>query len=132
MTSKIHGKVLLIPCKWRLGLTAKLPKDEAAREFISNQAPVVYSKELLELVGAGIVPESLICNLAVSLNRSERAKYKIFDGIFNAAKHSLRAYIKEAKLEVNEFDLAGEARQSKSHPVYRAAGSFWSAMSMRK
>ena len=73
-----------------LGLTAKLPSDEEYVAKIRSTLPVVYEKVLLELVGAGIVPDFSMYNLSVSLNRSERARYKIFDGLFTKAKVELR------------------------------------------
>lgn len=88
--SHIHGKVLDIPCTWMLGLTAKLPSDEEYVTRLKSTLPVIYEKDLLELVGARIVPEFSMYNLSVSLNRSERAKYKIFDSLFTKARGALR------------------------------------------
>lgn len=133
--SSVHGKVLNIPCTYMLGLTATLPEhDEDHLEILKKRLPVFFSISLKECVEQGIVPSFKVFNLKVKLNKKERAKYSIYDKMFNQATAELQTY-KNKIPEYNElsvFDLAQKASSIKTHPLHKIGKSYWLAMSMRK
>lgn len=133
--SDVHGKVLDIPCKYMLGLTATLPQHNIEYTTkILTILPVIYSISLEECVAKGIVPPFKVLNLKVKLNRSERGRYSVYNVGFEKARMELAKFIKATPQiqDMDIFDLAKKASVNKLHPLHKIGKSYWSFMSLRK
>lgn len=133
--SDVHGKVLDIPCDYMLGLTATLPEhNEEHLDSLLERLPVFFSIGLSECVAQGIVPAFNVFNLKVKLNAGERAKYTIYNKMFEKARMELAQVIKANLLyqDMDVFDLAADASKTINHPLHKVGKAYWSSMSMRK
>lgn len=133
--SDVHGKVLDIPCNYMLGLTATLPEhNEIYTQALIERLPIIYSISLAECVKEGIVPAFQVFNLKVKLNSGERAKYTIYNKMFEKARMELAQIIKSNPMYYDRdvYDLATEASSNRTHPLHKVGKTYWSAISMRK
>jgi len=133
--SDVHGKVLDIPCDYMLGLTATLPEhNEHHLDTLLERLPVFFSISLAECVAQEIVPAFQVFNLKVKLNAGERARYVIYNKMFEKARIELAQTIKNNTLyqDMDVFDLAADASRTINHPLHKVGKAYWSSMSMRK
>lgn len=126
-----------VKCEYILGLTATVPHEPQAKEYLNEVCPIIYEKHLDEIVTEGILPQFRIHNVGVPLVGKEKAKYKLFSTQFEIATIELSKHrLKDPSLSdryKNVFDLARDFKDSNIKSNLRdAAKRFWSGMSMRK
>lgn len=126
-----------ISYKYILGLTATVPEKDDALRLLDKYCPVVYRKEVHEAVAAGVLPEFEIINVAVGMDRKDKAKYGIFTTQFEQAAVELnRMRMRNEELRrkyASAFDMASSLKfATNDSPARRAARKFWSGMTMRK
>lgn len=117
-----------------LGLTATPPSKEELLNKLNEVAPICYELNIHKALELGIVSKFKMFNLAVNFSQKERAKYKVFDTLFNKNKYELSKwlYSSDTKEYSNIFDLASVARQNKEHPMHNISKSFFFAIQRRK
>jgi superfamily II DNA or RNA helicase len=128
-----------------LGLTATPPEDMSV---ISKYCPIVYHKNLKDILDAKIVSDFKILNIPIKFSRKEQAKYNRFNELFGSAQLQLNIARSADPLlkDTNVFDMAQKysalkikEEDYKDLPTFKEqerlvkfGKQYWSAMSMRK
>lgn len=137
--SKVFENVIY---KQILGLTATIPEKGVATKILEKYCPIAFTYTVNDAAENRIVADCEIYNLEVNLTKSDRAKYKLFDGNYNRALLTigmLKKYFPHLK-ESSIFDVAREYSKlnakeqisEEAQNLVKASKAYWSAMSLRK
>ncbi len=128
--SKVNRGVFDIPRNQLVGFTATIPED---RELLDTVCPVVYTREVKQVMEDEIISKVKVFNIECSFNKTDKAKYKVFNSQFNRAAMELGILKKHFGLEEAVFDIAKQYSASKlDFPIVKWSRQFWGAMTMRK
>ena len=137
--SKVFENVLY---KQILGLTATIPEKGVATKILDKYCPVIFTYSVNDAAENQIVADCQMYNLEVTLSKSDRAKYKLFDGNYNRALLTigmLKRYFPHLK-DSSIFDIAREyakldtksQESEEAQNLVKASKAYWSAMTLRK
>lgn len=120
-----------------IGLTATKPHNHEHLQFLETVCPIVFERNLNDVIEEGILPSVRIFNVSVPLAKSIGSKYKAFNANFDASVIELMRHRQSSPVLFNRYKSAFEmANALKSlendSPTRRSARKFWASMSMRK
>lgn len=128
--SRVNSKIFDIPKSQLVGFTATIPEN---KELLSKVCPVVYSREVKEVMEDEIISKVQVYNIACDFNKSDKSKYRAFNNQFNRAAMELGILKKQLGLEETVFDLAKKySTLNNGSSIAKWSKQFWGAMTMRK
>jgi len=122
-----------------MGLTATKPHNIEYEKLLSIVCPIVYTKTIEDAKQANAISNFIVYNLECVMNRSEAARYRLFDGKLKRAQLELgiakRDFISLRSTDI--FTVAKEYASKKyvapnEQILHKYAKQFWSAMTLRK
>lgn len=104
-----------------MGLTATLPHLDEYKKLLEEVCPVVFTKSMDEAVESGAVSDYMLYNLEVTMNKSDRGKYRVFDTNLKRAQMEIGLYKRtDPDLKAQAiFDIAKKYAVGKHEPRYK-------------
>lgn len=116
LSEKYRSVFLNLSYSQILGLTATKPHNEEYLRFMNLVCPIIYSKGIEDALKTRSISNYVVYNLEVKLNRSESARYRLFDGNLKKAQYDigiLKKYFPHLK-NTDIFNIAKEYSSKKA------------------